>query len=599
MKSKKELRTWLAITLVVLLVASILVIGTDTSFGRVEIKTGKTLNECGDYVKYKAYIPKSASAENPAPVVIYAHGGSDGISVQSAYCIELSRRGYVVVTWDASGAVESEISASPTKGGEAIFQLVNSWDFVDNQNIITAGHSAGADLTMAIAQNHPDQVLLQINIGYDRYGNSELGYDFNFAFMVSMWDDSCIARTTNSGTIEEVFQAAALKEIFGVGEAEKLIVDKEYGDWSAKTGRIVLTEHCAHMYYPIDGETQADFISIINRVYPMPKTIAAENQVWGFEHFGSILLYLCLASFIFMLVTALLNTKFFETLKLPELDTVGFKKGSWQWWVALVVLLILPVLTFRLVVTTGLYTKMTWFITLKSKEYGLWMGWSLVTAFAYLLFFLIFHFTYGRKHGGNMRNYGFATTQEGNRFSIGYILKAVLYGLSVMATTYVIFLGIKAITNTNIHIVAYSITPIESHRWFVFLFFFVFQIFYFVFGSLAARSINMNNGKRANVKGMLGSIALGGLMGVLGLVILRIVLMICLYSLHRNVGFVDLYWLLGSNGISALFFNFLIANAVNCYVTNKTNSIYAGAVTAMLWSTWMMVACQRVVAYFL
>ncbi|MDD4832674.1 MAG: hypothetical protein PHI78_03260, partial [Clostridia bacterium] len=380
---------------------------------------------------------------------------------------------------------------------------------------------------------------------------------------------------------------------------QTLVVDQKYGDWNAKTGRIVLTEHCAHMYYPIDRETITDFLNIIDDVSPMPNSIAATNQVWGFEHVGSALLYLCLGSFIFLIVTALLKTKFFKKLELPALPLVGFKKNSWQWWIALVILIVIPVLTFRLMVTTGMYTKFTWFITLKSKEYGLWMGWSVITAAAYLIFFGIYHFIYGKNHGGNWRNYGFATTIDSNKFSIKYVLKSLLYAVIVMASTYLIFLGMKAVTNTNIHIIAFSVNPIEQHRWFIYLIFFICQLPYFIFGSLAARSINMNNGDRNNVKGMLGSVALGGLIGAVGLVVLRIILMICLYTLHRDVMFVDLYWLLGSNGITTMFLSFIVGNALNCYITNRTNSIYAGVFTAMLWTTWLMVACQRAVAYFL
>ena len=116
MKAKKGIAIWLVVTLIVTFIAFAVSNITETDWGKVEVKSGSTLNECGDTLKYKAYIPKTASPENPAPLVIYAHGGSDGISVQTAYCIELSRRGYAVVTWDASGAVESENSRSKTSG---------------------------------------------------------------------------------------------------------------------------------------------------------------------------------------------------------------------------------------------------------------------------------------------------------------------------------------------------------------------------------------------------------------------------------------------------------------------------------------------------
>lgn len=216
-----------------------------------------------------------------------------------------------------------------------------------------------------------------------------------------------------------------------------------------------------------------------------------------------------------------------------------------------------------------------------------------------MIFFLVYHFAYGRKHGGGWRNYGFSTHPESNRFKPLYVLKALVYAVAVMGSSYLIFLLMKAITQTNIHIIAFSVNPIESHRWFIFIIFFLVQIPYFIFGGLAARSLNMNNGNRNNVKGMIGSVAIGGLIGAVGLVVLRLVLMLCLYTMHRNVGFVDLYWLLGSNGITTMFLSFVVGNALNCYITNKTNSIYTGAFTAMLWTTWLMVACQRAVAYFL
>lgn len=50
-----------------------------------------------------AYIPKSATAESPAPVVIVCHGWSDSGEKMDAACIELSRRGIVVISMDAYG----------------------------------------------------------------------------------------------------------------------------------------------------------------------------------------------------------------------------------------------------------------------------------------------------------------------------------------------------------------------------------------------------------------------------------------------------------------------------------------------------------------
>ncbi len=37
---------------------------------------------------------------------------------------------------------------------------------------------------------------------------------------------------------------------------------------------------------------------------------------------------------------------------------------------------------------------------------------------------------------------------------------------------------------------------------------------------------------------------------------------------------------------------FAVSNTINCYITNKTNSIYAGLFSAVMWSTWIMTADQ-------
>lgn len=99
-----------------------------------------------------AYIPKSASAENKAPVVIVCHGWSDSAEKMDASCIELSRRGIVVISMDAYGhGLSSNIAGlMPSSGidGLGMVPLVDYCasgilDYVDTDRIGLMGYSMG------------------------------------------------------------------------------------------------------------------------------------------------------------------------------------------------------------------------------------------------------------------------------------------------------------------------------------------------------------------------------------------------------------------------------------------------------------------------
>ena len=95
------------------------------------------------------------------------------------YALELSRRGYVVMTWDYSGCHNSDIptggaettpgavSGLPTMGAETVWNTVKSFSFVDFDKIITMGHSMGGQYTMAFAliQHCTDGIVCDQVIG--------------------------------------------------------------------------------------------------------------------------------------------------------------------------------------------------------------------------------------------------------------------------------------------------------------------------------------------------------------------------------------------------------------------------------------------------
>ena len=106
-KSKNALIV-LGICLLTILISMIFADQIQKSWGKVEVKTEMleikdevTGNEI--HLGYKIYIPKTASKENKAPAALLLHGYQNDHETCDAYCIELSRRGFVVLAIDEYG----------------------------------------------------------------------------------------------------------------------------------------------------------------------------------------------------------------------------------------------------------------------------------------------------------------------------------------------------------------------------------------------------------------------------------------------------------------------------------------------------------------
>lgn len=56
--------------------------------------------------------------------------------------------------------------------------------------------------------------------GMNMYWDPTLGYDFNFGLLIGSSDESALVRTTNFGTINDIYQAEPLKAVFGMSESD-------------------------------------------------------------------------------------------------------------------------------------------------------------------------------------------------------------------------------------------------------------------------------------------------------------------------------------------------------------------------------------------
>ena len=115
----------------------------ESGAGAVDVRRTEFLTSDGHRMSAKLYIPKNATAETPAPAILAAPGGNANLENLSDPCIELSRRGFVVMAFDPYTIGRSDSVDAPGNGAREAMKYMRSLAFVDNENIGAFGHSAG------------------------------------------------------------------------------------------------------------------------------------------------------------------------------------------------------------------------------------------------------------------------------------------------------------------------------------------------------------------------------------------------------------------------------------------------------------------------
>lgn len=593
----------LAICLALGVILSALIVGIDTSWGKVDVKLGKLISDNGSTVNYKMYIPRTATVENPAPALLYGVGGGDGLDAGRSFGVEASRRGFVVMTIDVPGNGLSESTSGvvrfdsnnqaivsnddPTHCHELAFNYLTSLPFVDGNRMVTGGHSMGGMYTVQVAQNHQDQVKLQVNVGMNMYGSADLGYGFNFALIMGSSDESSLVRTTNHNTLQDIFQHESLKNIFGLGADETLEVGKVYGSFADGTGRAVYSPHTLHIWEPYtDGVVKA-FLKCVDDTMEMPNYISPDSTVFVAKDYLIVAMIAVFAVFTAAVACVLLDSKTFASLKIAPQKYIGFRSGTPLWWIAAVLLTVL----------CG-YTAIWSYMQTGSgnpnffSRYGTSGAkciWSLTTGASLLIYTLVFYFAYGKKNKVTAAEFGLATGDEG-RFHPAYLGKALLYAVTVFAATMGFFLAFYYATKSNLQWIVFEIDPIPAQRATGKFFAMILWMIPFVFMNSVAQKTVVNyadDPAKSTVKAFL----LSNLLCCLLLIVIHLVFVGNAFFAYRTIFPVSRGYI-GGEQTMGIAVGTLIINSVGFFINKKTNSIWTAVLTTLLLVAWFQVTAS-------
>ena len=335
----------LAIALVIILLGGILSVAVDNDFGRMHTQRLYLVNDNGYTVTANLFIPNAATAEAPAPAFIVVPGGDCPSDIGSPWATELARRGFVVALVDYSGCGDTEADPSsqywtnPDGAMEldTVYDFVESLDFVDSDNIGVGGHSMGSLYSYRLSLVRPVSMV----VSDVRFNDAPAEYDFNFVQISATHDEGLLARLS---TFDEMYTDPFLCGIFGT---EQIVPNQLYGSWENRTGRIFIPLNQTHQDDMISGQFLKALTESVSTAMGAPNPLPGDDLVYGWKVVAHILMIIGLVGALFALGGLLVDSRLFESLKLkaPE-HSGGLKAGTKGFWIAAVILTLIPVALF-------------------------------------------------------------------------------------------------------------------------------------------------------------------------------------------------------------------------------------------------------------
>ena len=293
---------------------------THAEFNTAINGTNYTIDDPTVSVSYTVYKPKDAGATNQLPAVFVVPGFTRTKATMSQYAIELSRRGAVVFTidpgsqgnttyggyeydyalgeymLDANGnKIQNSYSVARSGMGyllQYVYNDIEDFDFINRDAIGLMGHSAGGGDSTKLAADfagadYGASVVKALYVsGYIKTSAANVYANLrcNAALSYAKYDEGAF-RYQDENQAYEIIALRFINEVNGKtsganGTFADFEEDKEYGDMSAGTYRIIHrepTNHCFEMY---DGLSISNTVSFFRETLGLNTTVSDSSQTW-------------------------------------------------------------------------------------------------------------------------------------------------------------------------------------------------------------------------------------------------------------------------------------------------------------------------------
>jgi hypothetical protein len=596
--------------LLVVLVSSFISSRIQTSGGRVQVQDIKIPTHNGQWVVADLYKPRTATSENPAPMVVVIPGFQRSKEALANVAIELSRRGIVAILIDpyAQGFSSASMSRlAATTEGYGMFAVVDyaagtpNLNYIDKTRIGTTGHSAGGNAAIRGANYFGKQAI-------ESGQPSKLHSVFVSGYVLTLRDDVLDAVRSNVGVSYAFYDEGAYRNELKNGDMryapeairavnsgleasgtriEEVEIGRYYGNKHDRTLRIVHNERILHPFQPYIIEATANQIEYFERVFDIDSGLSNDDQIWYWkELLGLIALITALVAIVPM-GRLLLEIPWFRALKkpLPPALPKPQGKGKLLFWGMFVVGALIACFTYipmaelsqKLFVAAST-RQQTWFFPQRMNNAV--MLWAVLNgSVGYLMFWLSYRF-FGKKNGVKPSFWGVQTSRSEllRTFALAFTLFLFYFSLLFLVYYFLhvdyrfLFMGVRTFQPELLVLLA------------------MYVPFFFIF--LLSNSLRINAAMRFEGQAEWKSMLVGGFANSLGLMFIVFVQ----YLTFAVTGTV--YWTDGWLYVNLLFAvvpMMFVLPYFNRYFFRMTGRIYLGPMTTGL--IFIMILISNTVIY--
>jgi hypothetical protein len=338
-------------------------------FGSIEVTSGYIQPEQSDAagglpvrIAYRLYRPRTATSAYPGAAVLAMHGYQSDKDTNAAYCIELARRGIVVLSIDSYGHgdskpgmrgrgwgnyniknLENPISgpkrfmvmmtfsildffrpsvsegvADSSMGGRSAWYYLSSLAFVDSNRMALTGHSMGTWSSWSVASDFPEHraIVLQCGEVYPLSLYDSENVKFNNVLLLQ----ALIEEFENMRDYQQHIlglEKTPLRYRDFMGQDAPVEWNTTYGSFDDGSARHMELVRTNHRLVTFDSDAITPAMNWLTTALEVETTLADTDHVQWLKEGLNLLAMLAAMVSMLPLFLILTKFKFFESLALP------------------------------------------------------------------------------------------------------------------------------------------------------------------------------------------------------------------------------------------------------------------------------------------
>jgi fermentation-respiration switch protein FrsA (DUF1100 family) len=600
---------WTLLAVVVL--SSTLASGVQTSGGAIQVYDIKIPTQNGQWLVGDLFRPRSATSDDPAPLVVVVPGFQRSKESLSNIAIELARRGMVAISIDpyAQGGSSASLSRrAATTEGYGMFAVVdyayatNNLNYIDKTRIGATGHSAGGNAAIRGASyfgreaqrtGRPSKLHSVFVSGYVLTLTDDVLGDVrsNVGMSYAMYDEGAYRNELGHGDMRRAPEALRLLASGGSPDTEgvdAVEIGRYYGSAADRTLRVVHNERVLHPFQPYIIEATANQVEYFEHAFGIDSGLSGRDQTWYWKELLGLISLVSAVVLLVPLAQILLRLPVFAVLVHPlppPLPRPQGRRGRLIFWAMFAIAALVACFSYipmselsKVLFVAASSREQTWFFPQRMNNAV--MMWAVLNGLAgFLLFWLAYRY-HGRQHGVRPEMWGVNCSR-------GELLRTFWLALTMFVAYYLLLLTVYYFFHVDYRFLFMGVRPFRAVELLLLMMYLPFFFIFFLSNSLRANG-SLRVAGQPEWKSMLTA-GIGTSLGLLLIVVVQ-------YLAFAVTGTV--YWTDGWLYVNLLFAvvpMMFVLPYFNRYFFRMTGRIYLGPMVTCL--VFIMILLTNTVCY--